>query len=119
MTDHGQDDLAQRIARAKAAHVGDEAEQDAREQRFASMNAGGMILRYAMEFVASVLVGILFGVVIDHFAGTSPWGLLIMLALGLASGVLSVIRAYRRMTALAQAGINTREAGQIDGTEGE
>ena len=60
-----------------------------------------MALRYGAEFGASVFVGIMIGLGIDHFLGTKPWGLLTMMMFGLAAGVLGVVRAYKELTAAA------------------
>lgn len=90
-------DLADRIARAKSAQ-----EQAEKKQRLqdasAGVSAGGLALRYGAEFGASVFVGIMIGLGIDHFFGTKPWGLLIMLCFGLAAGMMGVIRAYKELT---------------------
>jgi ATP synthase protein I len=50
-------------------------------------------IRLSAEFVAGVLVGAGLGWLIDRLAGTSPWGLILFLLLGFATGVLNVIRA--------------------------
>jgi ATP synthase protein I len=49
--------------------------------------------RLASEFVAGVLIGAAIGWLIDRFAGTSPWGMIVFLLLGFAAGVLNVTRA--------------------------
>ncbi len=43
--------------------------------------------------VAGVLVGAGLGLLLDRWLGTSPWGLLVLLLLGFAAGVLNVMRA--------------------------
>lgn len=53
----------------------------------------GLALRLASEFVVEILVGGAIGWVIDYFAGTSPWGLLVFLLLGFAAGVRSLVRS--------------------------
>jgi ATP synthase protein I len=50
-------------------------------------------IRLASEFVAGVVVGAGLGLLIDRWAGTSPWGLMIFLLLGFAAGVLNVMRS--------------------------
>jgi ATP synthase protein I len=50
-------------------------------------------LRLSAEFVAGILVGAGLGWLIDHLAGTSPWGLMLFLLLGFAAGVLNMMRA--------------------------
>jgi len=101
MSENGPNDLSERIAAAQK--VQDEREgkkPDKVEQTGTS--AGGMALRYGAEFGASVAVGIGLGLLIDHFAGTKPWGLLIMMMFGFAAGIMGVIRAYRELTEEAQ-----------------
>ena len=97
MNTPGKDDLAERIARAKSAQ--EQAEKKARQHESAAgVSAGAMALRYGAEFGASVFVGIMMGPGIDHFFGTEPWGLLIMLCFGIAAGIPGVIRAYKELT---------------------
>lgn len=100
MSGDDRNDLSERIAQAKAERAAKEARK-ARQEADASTgaSAGAMALRYGAEFGASVFVGIVFGLLIDHFFGTKPWGLLVMLGFGLAAGILNVIRAYRQMMA--------------------
>ncbi len=50
-------------------------------------------LKYASEFSAAVLVGAAFGWGVDKLAGTSPFGLLVGLFLGLCAGIMNVVRA--------------------------
>jgi ATP synthase protein I len=50
-------------------------------------------LRLASELVAGVVVGAGLGLLIDHWLGISPWGLIIFLLLGFAAGVLNVARS--------------------------
>lgn len=100
MADQDPNDLRVRIEKAKAAH-GAKTKPDKIQEQTNAVSAGGLALRYGAEFGASVFVGIVFGLLIDHFFGTKPWGLLIMLAFGLAAGILNVVRAYRMLTAQA------------------
>lgn len=110
MNDPQNDDLAERIARAKTAQ---ENPIKAKQQAEAAMgvSAGAMALRYGAEFGASVFVGIMIGLGIDFFFGTKPWGILIMMGFGLAAGVLGVIRAYNELTARANAAMSSPETG--------
>jgi ATP synthase protein I len=50
-------------------------------------------LRLSSEFIAGILFGAAIGWVIDRFAGTSPWGLIIFLLLGFCAGILSILRS--------------------------
>jgi ATP synthase protein I len=60
-----------------------------------------LAFRLASEFVAGVLVGAALGWALDWAAGTSPWGLIVLLLLGFAAGVMNVMRVAGRMTTSA------------------
>src|SRR5579864_3762822 len=49
--------------------------------------------RLSTELVAGVLAGAVLGWALDHWVGTSPWGLIVLVLLGFAAGVLNVMRA--------------------------
>lgn len=119
MTGPERNDLSERIAKARA----DRAEKEARKARreadmSGSISAGALALRYGAEFGASVFIGIVFGLLIDHFFGTKPWGLLVMLGFGLAAGILNVIRAYRQITAAGNLQATDQKTGPENGTKG-
>ncbi|MGQ4275284.1 AtpZ/AtpI family protein [Terrihabitans sp. B22-R8] len=61
----------------------------------ASSTAQGMAqaLRLASEFAAGVIVGAGLGWFFDKALGTSPWGLIVLLMLGFAAGVLNILRS--------------------------
>ena len=61
-------------------------------------NSTGMAagLKYASEFSAAVLVGVFFGYLADKFIGTTPWGLLAGLFLGLVQAFKRCTRCKRR-----------------------
>jgi ATP synthase protein I len=63
--------------------------------------------RLSTELVAGVLAGAGLGWLIDRWLGTSPWGLIVLLLLGFAAGVLNVMRS----AGLASGGVpdSTRE----------
>jgi ATP synthase protein I len=50
-------------------------------------------LRLSSELVAGVLVGAVLGWSLDHWFGTRPWGLIVLVLLGFAAGVLNVMRS--------------------------
>lgn len=68
-----------------------EADSGARPAADPSAIARGF--RLSTELVAGVLVGAMFGWLIDRWLGISPWGLIVFLLLGFAAGVLNVMRA--------------------------
>lgn len=90
-------DLASRIASAKRERE----LEDNRALRKASPEMTGLArgLRIGTEFIAAILVGAGFGYLIDLGLGTSPWGLLIMLLVGFAAGILNVTRVVAQMNA--------------------
>ncbi|BCP52610.1 ATP synthase protein I [Kaistia sp. 32K] len=63
------------------------------------VNAQGMsvALRVVSEFVSGVIVGAGLGWMIDHWLGTSPWGMIILLLLGFVAGVLNVLRSIGKV----------------------
>ncbi|MER0237546.1 AtpZ/AtpI family protein [Fulvimarina sp. MAC8] len=50
-------------------------------------------LKLASEFAAGIIVGGGLGFVIDTYAGTSPFGLIVFLMLGFAAGIRNVLRS--------------------------
>ena len=90
-------DLASRIASAKRERD----IEDNRASRDASPEMTGLArgLRIGTEFIAAILVGAVIGYLIDLGLGTSPWGLLIMLLVGFAAGILNVTRVVAQMNA--------------------
>ena len=90
-------DLASRIASAKRERD----IEDNRASADASPEMSGMArgMRIGTEFIAAILVGAGFGYLIDLGLGTSPWGLLIMLMVGFAAGILNVTRVVAQMNA--------------------
>ena len=55
--------------------------------------------RLAADLLAGVLGGFVIGWGLDYLLGTSPWFLLVLTVLGMAAGILSVIRAASSMEA--------------------
>ncbi len=104
-------DLGSRIAKAQAERASKAAQLD--QKRKESINKpAGMALRYSAELVAAVVVGVGLGLVIDHFAGTAPWGLLVFMGFGMAAGMRNVIRAAKRLTDETLAADKAREETQ-------
>ena len=52
--------------------------------------------RVLAELIGGIGGGAFVGWVIDHFAGTSPWGLLLVMALGTFIGFRNIIRISTR-----------------------
>lgn len=49
-------------------------------------------IRISAEFMAGVILGGVLGWSVDHYLGTKPWGLVVLLLLGFATGVYNVMR---------------------------
>jgi ATP synthase protein I len=73
----------------------------------------GQALKLSSEFIAGVAVGAGLGWLLDSVAGTSPWGLIVLLLLGFAAGVLNVRRSAglvaERKTGISRAGDRPRD----------
>jgi ATP synthase protein I len=90
-------ELAARIRKAQDARAAANGSQQASRQGDMSTLARG--LRIGAEFVAAILVGSGIGYLIDMFAGTSPWALLIMFMVGFAAGIVNVTRVVAELNA--------------------
>jgi ATP synthase protein I len=70
------------------------ASRDGKDASNSSATTGfGAAIKLSSEFIAAIMVGVGIGWVIDRWAGTSPWGLIVFLLLGFAAGVLNVLRS--------------------------
>lgn len=54
--------------------------------------------RLLANLIGGVLCGLAFGWLFDHFAHTSPWGLISGMLIGTGLGVYTVVRSASRMT---------------------
>ncbi|MGB6537314.1 MAG: AtpZ/AtpI family protein [Xanthobacteraceae bacterium] len=81
--------LGERLARDQTAQPSDGSAGD--QAATASGYARG--LRLSSELVAGVIVGAGLGLLIDHWLGISPWGLIVFLLLGFTAGVFNVARS--------------------------
>jgi|TARA_B100000809_G_scaffold247605_1_gene276807 Uncharacterized protein conserved in bacteria len=82
------DDLGARIAAAQA-------KQAAKYQPKAKTTAAsgyGTGMKMVLDLVGGALVGLVFGLALDQIFGTKPWGVLILLLLGMASGFRLMLR---------------------------
>jgi ATP synthase protein I len=52
--------------------------------------------RVLADLIGGIVGGAFIGWVIDHFAGTTPWGLLVMLFLGIIVAFRNIIRMSNR-----------------------
>lgn len=75
---------------AKSRPAANEGGKDGQPSRSAGY---GQAMKLSSEFIAGIVIGAALGWVLDHFAGTSPWGLIVFLLLGFCAGVLNVLRS--------------------------
>jgi ATP synthase protein I len=62
-------------------------------------NAMGLAFRLSTELVAGLVIGGAIGWGLDRLLGTGPWFLLIFFFLGMAAGILNVVRTSQQMNA--------------------
>lgn len=94
-----QDSLARRIAAAREAEAG---RKDGAKQ---GESAGWQV---ASEFIGAMLAGGFIGWFIDRQLDSGPWGLILMLLLGFATGLYQSLRRQKKL-----------QAEQADKTNGE
>jgi ATP synthase protein I len=112
--------LSKRL-RDLSARISAESAEQTPPQAPASGDQGsryGMAFRLASEFVAAVLVGAGLGWLLDRLAGTSPFGLIILLLLGFGAGILNMARASQRM-ANSEAASNAAASPPLDEDDDE
>ena len=89
--------------------------RERRERRARAASPYGFGLRLVTELVAGVAAGFLAGWGLDEWLGSSPWMVLLLTPLGMAAGILNVVRAARsaegerHMDAIAARGENDSE----------
>ncbi|ABR59303.1 AtpZ/AtpI family protein [Sinorhizobium medicae] len=95
MTEEPEESLEARLKRlgedikSKRPDVSDGVERRAEESRKGYAAA----MKLSSEFIAGIVVGAFLGYLLDHFAGTGPWGMIVLLLLGFCAGVLNVLRS--------------------------
>ncbi len=87
------DDLDRPIAQAKAEHA-----KPITRAEGAAESLGWAV---GIEFVGVVLVSTFIGYMIDRFAGSGPWGLIVMLVLGFAAGVYRAAKTSNQFDAVS------------------
>ncbi|WP_420959722.1 AtpZ/AtpI family protein [Brucella sp. IR073] len=90
-------DERRRRLEAELAKKGVLKEPDSPGERSGTSSGVAEAMKLSSEFIAGILVGAALGWLIDRFAGTSPWGLIIFLFLGFAAGVLNILRTTGRV----------------------
>lgn len=106
-SDDGLENRRRKLETALSAKRGGDSGKE-NEGRSGDASGFANALRLSSEFIAGILVGAGIGWLIDRFAGTSPWGLIVFLLLGFVAGVLNVLRSAGLM---AEVGSNSPNGG--------
>jgi ATP synthase protein I len=85
--------LRARVASARGKQEGEEGKPP--------QSAASLAMRMGGEFGAAILVGALVGYGADYLLHSAPWGLVIGLGLGFATGIVNVTRAAAAYSAQA------------------
>lgn len=92
-----------RLSRELANERREQAEAQAPE-RSGDRAGYGLAFKLAGEFVAGIMVGAGLGWGLDKVAGTAPFGMIVLLLLGFAAGVLNVVRSASKTSTAAPGG---------------
>ena len=57
----------------------------------------GIAFKMSTEMVAAVVVGTIIGFILDNWFGTKPWLILIFFFIGVATGILNVVKSAKKM----------------------
>lgn len=86
------EELDERLRKARGGQDPDECE----DRRGTSI---GLAFRLTTELVVGLVVGVAIGWVLDRWLGTTPWFVLLFFFLGMAAGILNVVKTAQRMNA--------------------
>ncbi|VVT27449.1 AtpZ/AtpI family protein [Rhizobium sp. EC-SD404] len=86
------DDLAASIGKQRKKSA-----LQAEKNRDGSDTGWGVAVKVSSEFIAGIAVGAILGYGFDSYFETSPWGLIVLLMLGFAAGVLNVLRSVGKV----------------------
>jgi len=95
MTDNDPADLRSLDAQLKAARERSPTPEQ-RSEGGGDRSGMGTGLRLSAELIAGLLVGLGIGWALDRWLGTAPWLLLVFMLLGIAAGIMNVIRSGNR-----------------------
>jgi ATP synthase protein I len=86
------DDFERRLQEARAKHGLDATSKSGR----GSLPGGpwGIGFRVGVELVSALVVGLVIGWMLDRWLGTKPWLLMLFVVLGVAAGVMNVVRVF-------------------------
>tara|TARA_Y100000992_G_scaffold211146_1_gene145115 strand:- start:708 stop:983 length:276 start_codon:yes stop_codon:yes gene_type:complete len=62
-----------------------------------SKSSMGTAFKMSTELVAAVGVGTIIGFILDQWFGTKPWLILIFFFIGVATGIINVVKTAKKM----------------------
>ena len=57
----------------------------------------GIAFKMSTELVSAVAVGTIIGFILDNWFGTKPWLILIFFFVGVAAGIMNVVKTAKKM----------------------
>src|SRR5436853_760745 len=107
--------VGERLDKARAGRGGEPA---ARPDNAGLQQGMGLGFRIGIEFVVAIIVATGLGWAIDSWAGTRPWGMIVLFFLGVGAGMLSVYRAVAGIkTPVGYRRLDQGQAGAKPGTD--
>ena len=86
------DDLKTRLKIAKSKYKNkNQSEKDNQKSSF------GKAFQLSTELVSAVLVATIIGFILDNWFDTKPWLIIIFFFIGVATGIINVIRSAKKM----------------------
>ena len=67
------------------------------ENKETSTSGMGHAFKMSTELVAAVAVGTIIGFILDNWFGTKPWLILIFFFVGVAAGIMNVVKTAKKM----------------------
>jgi len=67
------------------------------EYKHKSSSNLGQAFKMSTELVVAVLVGTIIGFILDNWFGTKPWLILIFFFVGVAAGIMNVVKSAKNM----------------------
>lgn len=87
--------LSERMAKLSERLAAETVKTDSQTNAAKGDDAGmGQGFRAAADLSGGVIVGVILGLGLDHFAGSSPWGLIVFVLLGFCAGVMNMLRSF-------------------------
>jgi ATP synthase protein I len=96
MSDNDPADLRSLDAQLKAARERSPTPESRSKKGDGDRSGMAIGLRLSAELIAGLLFGLGVGWLLDRWLGTAPWLLLVFMLLGIAAGIMNVIRTGNR-----------------------